>query len=174
LRLPTRTAGRKLGGAYFFDGRFLDGARAYGKAFELDGDPWDRILRGAASTDTRLRAGRWQVLKADALNPFAWWNLAVAAEQEGDYETAGLRFLYSAIGFPVDEEAWARSILHLIRAQADPMMSAMVVVTGDRLTAKKAIPTVNRIATEVMAPNARAADDQRYEEACRGCGRSAH
>ena len=213
----------EIGGAYFFDGRFLDAARAYGKAFELDGDPWDQVLRG----DSLLYAGRyaesrevmqeaipeidsfqrgaeyplkllllnflvnehgisyqerdldkakelfkqafaadpetpdtdllWQVISVDALNPFAWWNLAVAAEEEGDYETAGLRFLYSAIGFPVDEEAWARSILHLIRAKADPMMSAMVVVTGDRLTAKKAIPTVNKIASRLMAPDARAA-----------------
>jgi hypothetical protein len=36
-------------------------------------------------------------------------------------------------------------------------MSAMVVVTGDRLTAKKVIPSVNKIASGVMAPEARAA-----------------
>lgn len=98
----------------------------------------------------------WQVIDVDGLNPFAWWNLAVAAEEESDYETAGLRFLFSAIGSPLDEEAWARSILHLVRARVDATLSAMVIVTADRLTGKKAISTVNKIATGVLTPEARA------------------
>jgi tetratricopeptide (TPR) repeat protein len=105
----------------------------------------------------------WEMIDVDGVNPFAWWNLAVAAEEEGDYETAGLRFLFSAIGSPVDEEAWARSILHLVRAKVDATLSAMVVVTADRLTAKKAIPTVNKIASGAMTPETRVAlvDDMR-------------
>jgi len=211
----------ELGGAYFFTGRWLDAAKAYDKAFELDGDPWAQVL----GADALLYAGRyeesrramqeaipeiesfergaeyplklllldhlidergverqerdlvraralfeqafsgepstpdedllWQVIDVDGLNPFAWWNLAVAAEEEGDYETAGLRFLFSAIGLPLDEEAWARSILHLVRARADATLSAMVIVTADRLTGKKVIPSVNKIATGVLTPEAR-------------------
>jgi len=99
----------------------------------------------------------WQMIDVDGINPFAWWNLAVAAEQEGDYETAGLRFLFSAIGSPLDQQAWARSILHLVRAEVDETLSAMVVVTADRLTAGKAIPTVNKIASEAMTAEARVA-----------------
>ncbi len=206
----------ELGGAYFFAGRFLDAAKAYTKAFELDGDPWDQILgadallyaghyaesrdemreaipeiesfqrgaeyplklllldflvdeRGIASQERDLTKARalfeqafagdpaipdtdllWQVIDVDGVNPFAWWNLAVAAEGEGDYETAGLRFLFSAIGSPLDEQAWARSILHLVRAEVDATLSAMVVVTADRLTGGKAIPVVNKIAPEAM------------------------
>ena len=213
----------ELGGAYFFAGRFLDAAKAYTKAFELDGDPWDQILgadallyaghyaesrdgmreaipeiesfqrgaeyplklllldflineRGIASQERDLRKAKalfeqafagdpeipdagllWQVIDVDGINPFAWWNLAVAAEEEGDYETAGLRFLFSAIGSPLDDQAWARSILHLVRARVDETLSAMVVVTADRLTGGKAIPTVNKIAPEAMTPDARVA-----------------
>lgn len=218
----------ELGGAYFFAGRPLDAAKAYAKAFGLDGDAWDQILRA----DALLYAGRyaesrdamqeaipeidsfqrgaeyplklllldfllergiaqqerdlmeakalfeqafagdqavpdpdllWQVIDVDGLNPFAWWNLAVAAEEAGDYETAGLRFLYAAIGSPLDVDAWARSILHLIRAEVDATLSAMVVVTADRLTTGKAIPTVNKIASEALTPEARVAlvDDMR-------------
>jgi tetratricopeptide (TPR) repeat protein len=97
----------------------------------------------------------WQMINVDGLNPIAWWNLAVAAEDEGDYETAGLRFLFSAIGCPLDEEAWARSILHLVRAEVDATLSGMVVVTADRLTGRKAIPAVNRVAAEALTPQAR-------------------
>lgn len=211
----------ELGGAYFFAGRFLDAAKAYTKAFELDGDPWDQILgadallyaghyaesrdemreaipeiesfqrgaeyplklllldflvdeRGTASQERDLTKARalfeqafagdpaipdadllWQVIDVDGINPFAWWNLAVAAEGEGDYETAGLRFLFSALGFPLDEQAWARSILHLVRAEVDATLSAMVVVTADRLTGGKAIPAVNKIAPEAMTSELR-------------------
>lgn len=99
----------------------------------------------------------WPVIDVDGINPFAWWNLAVAAEAEGDYETAGLRFLFSAIGSPLDEQAWARSILHLVRAGVDETLSAMVVVTADRLTGGKAIPAVNKIAPEAMTPELRVA-----------------
>jgi tetratricopeptide (TPR) repeat protein len=213
----------ELGGAYFFAGRPLDAAKAYAKAFALDGDAWDQIL----GTDALLYAGRyaesrdamreaipaiesfqhgaeyplklllldflvvergissqerdlmkakalfeqafagdpaipdadllWRVIDVDGINPFAWWNLAVAAEEEGDYETAGLRFLFSAIGSPLDEQAWARSILHLVRAEVDATLSAMVVVSADRLTAGKAIPAVNKIASEALTPEARVA-----------------
>lgn len=213
----------ELGGAYFFAHRFLDAAKAYTKAFELDGDPWGQILgadallyaghytesrdemreaipeiesfqrgaeyplklllldflvdeRGIASQERDLTKASalfeqafagdpatpdadllWQVIDVDGINPFAWWNLAVAAEGEGDYETAGLRFLFSAVGAPLDEQAWARSILHLVRAEVDETLSAMVVVTADRLTGGKAIPTVNKIALEAMTPEMRVA-----------------
>jgi tetratricopeptide (TPR) repeat protein len=115
---------------------------------------FERAFVGDSSTpDSGLL---WQAIDVDGLNPFAWWNLAVSAEEEADYETAGMRFLFSAIGMPLDEEAWARSILHLVRAKVDATLSAMVIVTADRLTGKKAIPAVNRIATGVLPPEARA------------------
>jgi hypothetical protein len=201
----------------------LEAAKAYAKAFELDGDEWDQILgadallhaghyaesrdamreaipeigsfqrgaeyplklllldflvdeQGIASQERDLTKARalfeqafagdpaipdadllWRMIDVDGINPFAWWNLAVAVEEEGDYETAGLRFLFSAIGAPLDEQAWARSILHLVRAEVDETLSAMVVVTADRLTGGKAIPTVNKIAPEAMTPEMRVA-----------------
>jgi tetratricopeptide (TPR) repeat protein len=99
----------------------------------------------------------WQVIDVDGLNPFAWWNLAVAAEKEGDLETAGLRFLFSAVTNPLDDEAWAHSMLDLIWGRADSSLSAMVVVTADRMTGKKAIPAANKIASGLLEPAAREA-----------------
>jgi len=101
-----------------------------------------------------LIAKCWEAIDVDGLNPIAWWNLASATEKEGDFETAGLRFLYAALCQPIDAEAWAFSFLHLWSAERHELLP-MILITGERLTGSRVLPEINRLMKETVDPKGR-------------------
>jgi tetratricopeptide (TPR) repeat protein len=91
----------------------------------------------------------WEALGVDGLNGLAWWNLASAVEKLGEREQAGLMFLNAALCQPWDAEAWAFAFIHLWREGRDELLP-MILVTGERLTARKVLPAINTLVTQHM------------------------
>ncbi len=109
---------------------------------------------GAAAGEEEIADKCWDALAEDGLNGLAWWNLASAVEKLGEREQAGLMFLNAALCQPWDAEAWAFAFIHLWREGRGELLP-MILVTGERLTGQKVLPTINALVTEHMEPDAR-------------------
>lgn len=95
-------------------------------------------------------------IQADGLNPFAWWNLAAAAEERQDWADAGLLFVCTALCLPVHPEPWAFAVIHLLSAGEVAPIPA-ILTSGERLTGRKVLTTVNRLISETTRPEDRSA-----------------
>jgi tetratricopeptide (TPR) repeat protein len=89
-----------------------------------------------------------QALVRDSLCNLAWWNLGLAFETIGKVDMAATMFLNAALCAPGDEQAWALAYLHFSHLGRDELLP-MILVTGERLTGKRLLPTIN----EVMSKN---------------------
>lgn len=109
---------------------------------------------GSIAGEEEIADKCWDALGVDPLNGLAWWNLASAVEKLGEREQAGLMFLNTALCQPWDAEAWAFAFIHLWQEGRDELLP-MIVVTGERVTDRRVLATINALVVEHMEPDAR-------------------
>lgn len=125
-----------------------DGERAIALVGEVIPDS------GEAAGEEQVADQCWMALGVDGLCGLAWWNLASAVEKLGEREQAGLMFLNTALCQPGDAEAWAFAFIHLWQEGRMENLP-MILVTGERVTGKKVLPTINKLVTQHMSPEDR-------------------
>jgi tetratricopeptide (TPR) repeat protein len=109
---------------------------------------------GSIAGEEEIADKCWDALGVDALSGLAWWNLSSAVEKLGESEQAGLMFLNTALCQPWDAEAWAFAFIHLWQEGRDELLP-MIVVTGERVTGRRVLATINALVVEHMEPDAR-------------------
>jgi tetratricopeptide (TPR) repeat protein len=117
----------------------------------------DSTFGGGADPDPQTAVAACQAaIQADGLNAFAWWNLAATAEKNEDWGDAGVLFICTALCRPADPEPWAFAVIHLLYAgELEPIPA--VLMSGERLTARRLLPTINRLIADAATPEHRSA-----------------
>jgi tetratricopeptide (TPR) repeat protein len=96
-----------------------------------------------------------QALVFDSLCGAAWWNLGIAFESMKRFDMVAPMFLHAALCSPGDDKAWALALLHFWKLDQVGLLP-MILVTGERFTDGKVLPTINHVMSLNLSKDERA------------------